>query len=69
MVFEDLTSKIKACAQQMNARYAGIVFDEWPVVSLAENKARCCSDPNRLRRFGQRSEPAGATWTGGLKCE
>jgi hypothetical protein len=40
MVFEDLTSKIKACAQQMNARYAGIVFDEWPVVSLAENKAR-----------------------------
>ena len=31
---------IKACANQMDARYGRTVFDEWAVVSLAENKAR-----------------------------
>jgi len=40
MTLDDIAAKIKACAQQMNARYGGIVFDEWAVVSLAENKAR-----------------------------
>ena len=40
MTLEDISTKVKACAQQMNARYGGIVFDEWAVVSLAENKAR-----------------------------
>ena len=28
------------CAEQMDSRYGGPVFDEWAVVSLAENKAR-----------------------------
>jgi hypothetical protein len=40
MTLEELSAEIKTCAQQMNARYGGIVFDEWAVVSLAENKAR-----------------------------
>ncbi len=40
MTIEDISAKIKACAQQMNTRYGSIVFDEWAVVSLAENKAR-----------------------------
>lgn len=40
MTLDDLSAQIKTCAQQMNARYGGIVFDEWAVVSLAENKAR-----------------------------
>lgn len=40
MTLDDLSAKIKACGQQMNARYGAIVFDEWAVVSLAENKAR-----------------------------
>jgi hypothetical protein len=40
MTLEEISGKIKACAQSMNARYGGIVFDEWAVVSLAENKAR-----------------------------
>ena len=40
MTLEELSVKIKTCAQQMNARYGGIVFDEWAVVSLAENRAQ-----------------------------
>jgi hypothetical protein len=40
MTIDDITTKIKACAHQMNNRYGGMVFDEWAVVSLAENKAR-----------------------------
>jgi hypothetical protein len=40
MTLDDISAKIKACAQQMDAHYGGVVFDEWAVVSLAENKAR-----------------------------
>jgi hypothetical protein len=40
MTLEELSAKIKTCAQQMNARYGAIVFDEWAVVSLAENRAQ-----------------------------
>lgn len=40
MTFDEISGQIKACAEQMNARYGGVVFDEWAVVSLAENKAR-----------------------------
>ena len=40
MTLDEISAKIKACAQQMNTRYGGVVFDEWAVVSLAENKAR-----------------------------
>ena len=40
MTIDDLSVKIKACGHQMNAQYGAIVFDEWAVVSLAENKAR-----------------------------
>ena len=31
---------IKACSDQMDADYGKVVFDEWAVISLAENKAR-----------------------------
>jgi hypothetical protein len=40
MTLDDISARIKACAQQMDARYGAVVFDEWAVVSLAENKAR-----------------------------
>lgn len=40
MTIDDISAKIKMCAHQMNERYGGTVFDEWAVVSLAENKAR-----------------------------
>ncbi len=40
MNIETITTLIKTCAGQMNSRYGSVVFDEWAVVSLAENKAR-----------------------------
>src|SRR5580693_8590126 len=40
MTLDETFGEIKACASQMDSRYGGIVFDEWAVVSLVENKAR-----------------------------
>jgi hypothetical protein len=40
MILEEVSRQIKTCAEQMNARYGSAVFDEWAVISLAENKAR-----------------------------
>ena len=40
MTLDDITTQTRACADQMNSRYGKVVFDEWAVVSLAENKAR-----------------------------
>ena len=40
MTLDDMVGRIKSCAEQMNARYGGVVFDEWALVSLVENKAR-----------------------------
>ena len=39
MTLDQATRLIKSCADQMNARYGQVVFDEWAVVSFAENKA------------------------------
>ena len=43
MTLDEVISSIKTCAGQMDARYGKTVFDEWAVVSLAENKARVLS--------------------------
>ena len=40
MTLDEAKSRIKSCASQMDERYGKSVFDEWAVVSLAENKAR-----------------------------
>jgi hypothetical protein len=40
MTLDEAISHIKSCAKEMDARYGRTVFDEWAVVSLAENKAR-----------------------------
>jgi len=40
MTLEEIREKIKVCAEQMNVRYSGVVFDEWAVVSLERNRAR-----------------------------
>jgi hypothetical protein len=40
MTLDEAKSLIKTCAGQMDARYGKTVFDEWAIVSLAENKAR-----------------------------
>ena len=40
MTLDEVKSLIKVCAGQMDAHYGKTVFDEWAVISLAENKAR-----------------------------
>ena len=40
MTLDEAVGAIKTCASQMNALYGKIIFDEWAIVSLAENKAR-----------------------------
>jgi hypothetical protein len=40
MTLDEAKTLIKTCAREMDAHYGKTVFDEWAVVSLAENKAR-----------------------------
>ena len=40
MTLDEAIGHIKSCAKEMDARYGRTVFDEWAVISLAENKAR-----------------------------
>ena len=40
MTLDEVKNLIKMCAGQMDAAYGKTVFDEWAVISLAENKAR-----------------------------
>jgi hypothetical protein len=40
MTLEQAKESIKKCAEQMQARYGKVVFDEWALVYLAENKGR-----------------------------
>ncbi len=40
MTLDESTKLIKSCAEQMDARYKQVVFDEWAVVSLADRKGR-----------------------------
>jgi hypothetical protein len=40
MTLDEAKNLIKTCAAQMDAHYGKIVFDEWAVVSLAENSVQ-----------------------------
>ncbi len=40
MTVDQAVKCIKSCAEQMDARYKKVVFDEWAVISLAEHKGR-----------------------------
>jgi len=40
MTLEAAIDLIKKCSKEMDERYGKTVFDEWAVLSLAENKAR-----------------------------
>src|SRR5271154_1346106 len=40
MTLEQTKKLIKGCAEQMNALYNGVVFDEWAVVSLTDKQSR-----------------------------
>jgi hypothetical protein len=43
MTLDDANKLVLSCSRQMNDRYGRMVFDEWAVVSLAQNKARVLS--------------------------
>ena len=40
MTLDETFEEIKTCANHMDSRYGTIVFDEWAIVSLVENRAR-----------------------------
>jgi hypothetical protein len=40
MTLDEVKNLIKKCAEQMDTAYGKTVFDEWSVISLAENRAR-----------------------------
>ncbi len=40
MNLDEANKQIRACAKEMNDRYGQVVFDEWALVSLAQQKAR-----------------------------
>lgn len=50
MTLDEAKKLIRTCASQMSSRYGRMVFDEWAIVSLAENKARV------LAYFGPRND-------------
>jgi hypothetical protein len=43
MKLEESNKLIKSCAEQMNARYKNVVFDEWAVIALGDGKGRVLS--------------------------
>ena len=40
MTLDEIKIQIQSCMAQMDSRYGQTVFNEWAVISLAENKAR-----------------------------
>lgn len=40
MTLNDATRLIRECAERMNAQYDKVVFDEWLILSLAEQRGR-----------------------------
>jgi hypothetical protein len=40
MTLEQAKKLVKSCAEQMQARYGKVVFDEWAIISLADKKGR-----------------------------
>jgi len=43
MTLDEATKYIQTCARQMNDRYGKVVFNEWAILSLAQQKARILS--------------------------
>jgi hypothetical protein len=70
MTLEEAIALIQNCANQMNARYGGVVFDEWAIVSLAHNKARILNytgprNDDFLKNFAKDLGPLRAALLGG----
>lgn len=43
MILDETIRLVRACMSDMNARYGGVVFDEWAIVSLPQQQARVIS--------------------------
>ena len=43
MLIEDAIKLVRCCADSMNALYGNVVFDEWVVLSVEEEKAKLLS--------------------------
>ncbi len=43
MILDQAKKLIIACARQMDAQYKRVVFDEWAIISLADQKGRLLS--------------------------
>jgi len=43
MTLDQANKLIASCSDQMNAHYGKVVFDEWAIISLADNKGRLLS--------------------------
>jgi hypothetical protein len=57
MTLEKATELIKSCAEQMNAWYKRVVFDEWAVISLAGRKRRVLAYIGPRREGFQKNFP------------
>ncbi len=55
MTLNQAARLIESCAEQMNARYKKVVFDEWAVVSLEEAKGRLLSYSGPRKRGFQKN--------------
>jgi hypothetical protein len=71
MTLEQAKKLVKEYAEQMHARYGKVVFDEWAIVSLAENKGRVLAYLGPRRKgFGQNFlADAGSLRTGLLNAQ
>jgi hypothetical protein len=70
MTLEEIGTRIKQCAEQMNSRYGSPVFDEWAVVSLIENRAKVLAytgprNDDFLKNFARDLGSLRAALTGG----
>ena len=66
MTLDQATKSIQTCAEQMNARYKKVVFDEWAIISLSDRKGRLLAYIGPRKQGFQKNflEDAGALRTG-----
>ena len=66
MTFSETTVQVKRCAENMNARYGSVVFDEWAVVSLQRGRVSLVSYQGPRRESFQKNFVSDL---GGLRAE
>ena len=71
MTLEQANKLVKSCAEQMQARYGKVVFNEWAIISLAEKKGHILAyvGPRREGFAKNFLEDAGSLRSGLLTTE